>query len=284
MLKRTIGYLALGAAGVSGSIFACGSLCFRERERDHERYGHRRRLQLVRPQGQRGVPRDDGGGRHGPHRRPLRDARWVRHRLVASDVGERASRPQLGRVHVRLAGFPIGPVAPRAQRRRRAQARHADQPLAVPVARDPGALASGAAAMRVRSASAGGVEGGRRGLMSYDAASVGFPHYYYTSIEPSEALTAGGAFVDPASNTIYGVVSGRGYGDEEPLHRARRDGIELARDDDVVQREPSRSSTAQVETPVTTGCNDHGPQPGCDGSAPPPRIRVTEARAPKLRR
>ncbi len=70
------------------------------------------------------------------------------------------------------------------------------------------ALPAGSAAMRIRPAANGGVEG--VGLVANDGASVGFPHYYYASFDAGETLQTGGALVDPTSNTIYGVVSGRG--------------------------------------------------------------------------
>jgi Trypsin len=70
------------------------------------------------------------------------------------------------------------------------------------------ALPSGSAAMRIRPASSGGVEA--IGTMAYDGSAAGFPHYYYTSIDPTEVLQTGGALFDPSSNTIYGVTSGVG--------------------------------------------------------------------------
>ena len=70
------------------------------------------------------------------------------------------------------------------------------------------ALPSGSAAMRIRPASSGGVEA--IGTMAYDGSAAGFPHYYYTSSDPTEVLLTGGAMFDPSSNTIYGVASGVG--------------------------------------------------------------------------
>jgi hypothetical protein len=69
------------------------------------------------------------------------------------------------------------------------------------------ALPSGSAAMRIRPA-ASDIEA--IGTMAYDGAAAGFPHYYYASIDPTEALLMGGAMFDPSSNTIYGVASGVG--------------------------------------------------------------------------
>ena len=69
-------------------------------------------------------------------------------------------------------------------------------------------LVSGSAAMRVRPAAAGGVEA--IPAIVQDGMSFGFPDYYATDLPQGETVVTGGAVIDPTSNTIYGVTSGRG--------------------------------------------------------------------------
>ena len=127
------------------------------------------------------------------------------------------------------------------------------------------ALPSGAAAMRIRPASGGGVEA--VGAVTYDGAGVGFPHYYYTSIDASEAIETGGALVDPATNTIYGVVSGRGYATGN-LYLSRAEMVwswlgQMASCSAGADTNPVTTSSSAI----SVECHSHGPTPPptCDG-------------------
>ena len=70
------------------------------------------------------------------------------------------------------------------------------------------ALPDGAAAMRIRPSATTGFEA--VAVRSFDGTSKGFPNYYYSTFDGSEALITGAALIDPMANIIYGVVSARG--------------------------------------------------------------------------
>jgi hypothetical protein len=61
-------------------------------------------------------------------------------------------------------------------------------------------------------------------MSTFDAKAKGFPHYYYAATEASEGVDAGAAVIDPKTNTIYGVVSGRGT-KSGALYISRTDGV-----------------------------------------------------------
>jgi hypothetical protein len=97
----------------------------------HERGGLRRRLRQPWFQG-RDVPGDAPGCRHGAHGCALRRGLL----FMADHRDERASRPQLARLHARLAKLRLGRLSPRPRRRRGPEARWADPSRRVPGARN----------------------------------------------------------------------------------------------------------------------------------------------------
>ena len=149
-------------------------------------------------------------------------------------------------------------------------------------------LSSGAAAMRIRPASSGGVEA--IGIMAYDGSAVGFPHYYYSSFD-SEPLVTGGAMIDPIANVIYGVTSGVG----ETTGNLYMSRIELVSGWLAQMATCSGGSTTgtastdstKVVVECHTGSSSGSSSGGCDeDAAPPPRTSVTAgaARAPEAAR